>query len=193
MRKVLRDFENPIDNILIDIAELLSPIAYFFGLTPNILTTISVIFSGFTLYYLKELNFSMASYMYMISYYFDCWDGFFARKYKMYSKFGDLYDHIADIIKFSSVSYMLFSINYQKFLFYTPIMIIFALLFNINLGYQELYYDKSNESNFLEIIKKLCIIKDKNNKKSILQILQYTKWLGCGTFNLIFCLIIYFY
>jgi hypothetical protein len=128
----------------------------------------------------------------MISYYFDCWDGFFARKYKMYSKFGDLYDHIADVFKFTSVTYMLYSINYYKFIFYIPLIIILSILFNVHLGYQELYYDKQ-ESDVLGIIKRLCPIKDKNNKESILEILQYTRWFGCGTFNLIYCLIIYFY
>jgi phosphatidylglycerophosphate synthase len=192
MRKIEPEFDNPIDNILIDIAEILSPIAYFFWLTPNVLTTISIIFSGLTVYYLNEYNFGMASYMYMISYYFDCWDGFFARKYKMYSKFGDLYDHIADILKFTSISYMLFIINNSKFLFYCPFIVILSILFNIHLGYQELYYDKP-ESDVLGIIKKLCPIKDKNDKKAISQILKYTRWFGCGTFNLIFCFIIYFY
>ena len=50
MRKIAREFENPIDNILIDISQLLSPIAYFLGLTPNILTTFSIIFSGISFY-----------------------------------------------------------------------------------------------------------------------------------------------
>jgi hypothetical protein len=192
MRKIAREFENPIDNILIDIAQLLSPIAYFLRLTPNILTTISIIFSGITFYYIKEYNFHIASYMYMISYYFDCMDGFFARKYKMYSKFGDLYDHIADIFKFSSISYILFTINYNKFIVYSPIVFILSILFNIHLGYQELYYDK-DESYVLGLIKNICPIKDKNNKDEISNILKYTRWIGCGTFNLIFSIIIYNY
>jgi hypothetical protein len=192
MRKISRHFENPIDNILIDIAELLSPISYFLGLTPNILTTISIIFSGVSVYYLKERNFPSASYMYMIAYYFDCMDGFFARKYKMYSKFGDLYDHVADIFKFSSVTYMLYTINYEKFMFYAPCILISSILFNIHLGYQELYYDK-DESYVLGLIKKICPIKDKNDKKSIANILKYSRFVGCGTFNLIFCFIIYTY
>ena len=124
--------------------------------------------------------------MYMISYYFDCMDDFFARKYKMYSKFGDLYDHIADIFKFSSISYILFTINYNKFIVYSPIVFILSILFNIHLGYQELYYDKDE-------IKNICPIKDKNNKDEISNILKYTRWFGCGTFNLIFSIIIYYY
>lgn len=192
MRKIAREYENPMDNILIDIAQLLSPVAYFLGLTPNILTTISIIFSGLTVYNINKYNFHVASYMYMISYYFDCWDGFFARKYKMYSKFGDLYDHVADIFKFICILYSLFTINYNKFLFYSPFIFLFSILFNFHLGYQELYYDK-NESDILAIIKKLCPIKDKNDKESILKILKKTKWIGCGTFNLVFAIIIYIF
>ncbi len=192
MRKIEREYENPIDNILIDIAELLSPIAYFMKLTPNILTTISVIMTGICIYDLSIKNYGKASLMYMIAYYFDCWDGHFARKYKMYSKFGDYYDHFADVFKFSSVSYMLFNINHHKFIIYTPPVFVLSILFNIHLGYQELYYDKP-ESDTLKMTTYLCPIEDKNDKKSILDILKYTRWFGCGTFNLVFCLIIYFY
>ena len=192
MRKISRELENPIDNILIDIAELLSPIAYFLRLTPNILTTISIFFTIICIYYLNIHNFHNASYMYMISYYFDCMDGFYARKYKMYSKFGDLYDHIADLFKFISILYTLCKIDYIKFILYIPSLISLILFFNIHLGYQELYYGK-NESLFLSFSKKLCYIKNINDKEKLSNILKYTRWFGCGTFNLIFCLIIYYY
>ena len=85
MRKIERMYENPIDNILIDLADIASPYAYYIGLTPNILTTISIGFIGLTTYLLLRSNFIYASVFYMIAYFFDCMDGFFARKYKLYS------------------------------------------------------------------------------------------------------------
>ncbi len=192
MRKIAREYDNFIDNILIDICEVLSPIAYFLGLTPNILTTISVIFTGISTYYLYNYNYNIASLMYMIAYYFDCMDGYYARRYKMYSKFGDYYDHFADIFKFSSISFVLYKNNHDKFIMYIPFIFILAILFNIHIGYQELYYDKP-ESDILGLLTKICPIKDKNDKNELSNILQYTKWFGCGTFNLIFAIIIYLY
>ena len=196
MRKIAREYENPIDNILIDISEYLSPYAYYCRLTPNILTTISILFSGYTVYLLLNSNYFLASFMYLISYYFDCMDGYFARKYKMYSKFGDYYDHIADIFKFVSVLYTLFYINRVKFITFIPSVLLYFILFNIHLGYQEIYYDK-NDSDILNIVKNICLVtisnNNKNNKIIILNIMSYTRYFGCGTFNLIMMLFIIFY
>jgi len=194
MRKISREYENPIDNILIDISEYLSPYAYYFRLTPNILTTISILFSGYTVYLLLNSKYLLASFMYLVSYYFDCMDGHFARKYKMYSKFGDYYDHIADIFKFVSILCTLFYINSVKFLTFIPTILFYLILFNIHLGYQEIYYNK-NESDILNILKQLCSIpiRNKNDKITILNIMSYTKYFGCGTFNLIMMLFIIYY
>ena len=116
------------------------------------------------------------------------------RKYKMYSKFGDYYDHIADIFKFVSVLYTLFYINYVKFLTFIPSILFYFILFNIHLGYQEIYYDK-NDSDILNIVKNICLItiSNKDNKITILHIMSYTRYFGCGTFNLIMMLFIIFY
>jgi len=195
MRKISRIYENPIDNILIDISEYLSPYAYYCGLTPNILTTISILFSGYTIYLLLNSNYLLASFMFLISYYFDCMDGHFARKYKMYSKFGDYYDHIADIFKFVSVLYTLFYINYVKFFTFIPSILFYFVLFNIHLGYQEIYYDK-NDSDILNIVKNICLLtinNNKDNKITILNIMSYTRYFGCGTFNIIMMLFIIYY
>lgn len=192
MRKIEHIYENPLDNILIEISDFLSPYAYRLGLTPNILTTISILFAGITVYLLFNKYYMLASFMYLVSYYFDCMDGFFARKYKMYSKFGDYYDHIADITKVTFIFFTLYYINSKKFFTFLPLIIIFGILFNIHIGCQELYYDK-NESDVLNIFKKICPVRNKNDKNEILNAMTYTRYVGCGTFNLLIIILIIYY
>jgi hypothetical protein len=49
-RKINRINENPIDNILIDICEFISPVIYKLKITPNMITTIGVFFNILSLY-----------------------------------------------------------------------------------------------------------------------------------------------
>jgi phosphatidylglycerophosphate synthase len=192
MRKVESTYENPLDNILYYISEYTSPYAYSLNLTPNILTTISIIFVVICVYLLLNKRYYLASLMYLIAYYFDCMDGFFARKYKMYSKFGDYYDHISDIFKNISVLYTLYYINSKKFFYYIPIIILSTILYNIHLGCQEIYYGK-NESETLSILKKICPIKNKEDKQSAANVMIYTRFFASGTNILLMMIFIIYY
>ena len=115
MRKIKCESENPLDNILLNICEYMCPYAYKYKFTPNILTTISIIFSMICALLLLYSQYYIAAFMYLISYYFDCMDGHYARKYKMITKFGDYYDHIADVIKIILILYILYHIDSIKF------------------------------------------------------------------------------
>ena len=56
---------------------------------------------------------------YLISYSFDCIDGHIARKYKMFSKYGDIYDHVSDAFKFALIFITLIYIDFCLiFLYY---------------------------------------------------------------------------
>ena len=92
-RKIPEELENPIDNILIELAEKLNPYFYKLGFNPNGVTTLSLIFGILScyFYYLKYYLFSSISMF--ISYFFDVMDGNFARRYNMQTQFGDYYDH----------------------------------------------------------------------------------------------------
>lgn len=91
-------YENFIDIQLYKLADQLNPFFYEMGFTPNGITTISALFIlGFFYYYKKGL-YVEGSICYFISYFFDCMDGSYARRYKMTSKFGEYYDHIKDVI-----------------------------------------------------------------------------------------------
>lgn len=174
MRKIPCKYENPIDNILISICEYTCPFAYKLGLTPNILTTISILFCGICIVFLCKLYYLTAALFFFISYYFDCMDGHFARKYNQTTKFGDYYDHFADITKISSVLYTLFTINSIYFWKYIPYIGILFTLSGIHIGCQEIYYNKP-ESPSLSILQNMCPI----NKNSY--IMQFTRFFGVGT------------
>ena len=116
MRKIERENENFIDNILIDICDLISEPVHKLGLTPNMITTLSLIFGLATAYVLYKKMYLVACLLWAISYFFDCLDGFIARKYKQYTKFGDYYDHVSDIVQASVVFYILWFNNHKKFL-----------------------------------------------------------------------------
>ena len=190
--KIPSECENPFDVLLYNIADKLSPYAKEIGLTPNLITTLSNIFGLITIILLLKSYYIIAVFTYIISYFFDCMDGHMARKYKMYSKYGDLYDHVSDIIRTLLISMTLIYIDYKKFLIILPFAILLFIGINVQLGCQELYYDK-NDSASLSITKKLCPVQNINDKESLINIMKYTKYFGTGTFNLYACLIFLYY
>ena len=192
MRKIKCDCENPLDNILINISDYMCPYAKKYGFTPNILTTISLIFCGISALLLLNSNYLLAAFIYLISYYFDCMDGHFARKYDMVTKFGDYYDHFSDLTKVLLILYVLYYIDYKKFFIIIPFIVLFMFLSFIHLGCQELYYD-TLESGTLSALKNLCPIYDKNDKTSIINTLGITRYVGTGTFTVCIILTIIFY
>ena len=99
-RKIEEKYENPFDNIIIDFAEKINPIFKKFNFTPNMLTTLSLIFGILSPYFIYIKYYNLAAFFYLLSYMFDCFDGNYARKYNMVTDFGDLYDHIGDLFKY---------------------------------------------------------------------------------------------
>ena len=186
MRKISQNIENPFDNVIIKICEKTAPLFRCMNLSPNGLTTLSVIFG---LLSFKSImfhdNFKLASLLLLVAYYFDCLDGYYARKYKMETYIGDYYDHFSDIIK---IALILFAIYYKRPDVFTSsniiIFLIFIYLMMTHIGCQEknVITNLPTLSPSLTILKKLC-----NNKNNI----KYTKYFGTGTFILVICVFIF--
>jgi phosphatidylglycerophosphate synthase len=187
VNKIADIYECPLDIYLLKFIDTHLDIYYKKGLTPNMVTTIGIIFGLLSMYNIFNSNFKTASFLLLCAYYFDCVDGKLARKYDMKTKFGDYYDHFGDIFKIIIVLYALYKTNPEKLknIMLIIIFLIFGML--IHLGYQEIIYNK-NESPTLNFSKKLIEF-DKNPEKTI----QYTRYLGCGTFILVICIIIFFW
>lgn len=183
MRKINESIENPIDNYLINVADHLSPYFKKINMTPNNITTLSLITGLISAYLIYKEHYISAGIIFFISYFFDCMDGFYARKYKQVSKFGDIYDHVKDVIIFVlTVIIVSTKTEYKKILCLIIGILTFIAL--IHLGCQERIYQK-NESGTLEFTKKLCPQKD---------FIYITRYFGSGTlitvvsFLIAFCL-----
>ena len=119
-----------------------------------------------------------------LSYFFDCFDGHFARTYNMVTTFGDYYDHISDTSKIILLLYFIY-INYtSKFFIILPIILVSLLFTLIHMSCQELYY--GGYADTLSLLKYFCI----TDKKNVNSVLKITKYFGCGTFYLVMILCI---
>jgi phosphatidylglycerophosphate synthase len=186
MRKIPKSSENPLDNINIDLIDPLCPLFKKLGFTPNGITTLSLIFGVLSIVALYHHKVVLFGILYYVSYLFDVMDGHYARKYKMTSKFGDIYDHIKDVTVIAGVFTVLF-LRYQvprrvKIIFIS-IIVVLSILMTAQLGCQEKLYPKE-ESASLSFSKNLCV---GNPSETI----KFTRWFGCGTWVvfLIFCII----
>jgi phosphatidylglycerophosphate synthase len=187
MRKLSSEYDNFIDNIFIDGAEVISPYFYKLHFSPNDITTLSLITGLMCVSLFMQQQYVLAGVLYMISYFFDCMDGFYARKYKMTSDIGDLYDHFKDYLIFGILFYLLYQHhkNSQHKYIYLAILIVFILLCGMHFGCQEIYYDKLTATT--QIYKMACPVK---NKDTVTNALKYTKYFGCGTLTLFFSVFI---
>ncbi len=185
VNKIPSEFENPVDVQLLNLVDTQLDFYKSLCLTPNMLTTFSLIAGVYAAYLIYNGDFVIASILYIVAYYFDCADGKFARKFNMITKFGDYYDHISDVIKLILTVYALYITNAKYFSYLIIIAPLLVLLLCIHMGYQEVIYDQ-DESGSLSVLKKL-VEKDKNPERTI----QYSKYFGCGSINLIVAIIIF--
>jgi phosphatidylglycerophosphate synthase len=184
MRKIAQNIENPFDNIFIGIFEDMSEFYKKLNFTPNMLTTLSLFFGLACCYLLYKGNNTLAMIFWIIAYFYDCADGYFARKYKMTTKFGDVYDHISDTTKIVLLLYVMYNVNKNTFKTTLPIIITFSMLSLVHLGCQEKIYNNNDESVTINKLKILC-----PNSKYI----KFTKYFGTGTLTMAVAYLIYNY
>lgn len=183
MKKIPSEMDNPIDNILIEICEFLCPYFYKTGHNPNMITTYSLIFGLLAVYCIYKHYAAGFVICYILSYFFDCLDGHYARKYNMTTRAGDLYDHIKDTVVFVLIIVAIYII-YGKAITFPYLLVVGAVLFlcAAHLGcqqkqkLQEVVDSQKAETELLDNCKVLC-----NNKDMI----YYTRWVGMGTMNLV--------
>ena len=190
INKLPKEYENPIDYIVYTyLCEYTAFIFYNFGITPNMITTLSLITGLLSTVYIESNNYVISILLLWISYYFDCLDGHVARKYKQCSPFGCYYDHIKDNI---TMVYIIYTLSYKlqtmsQLIFFYSSILLFSFGLAIQLGMQEIYSKNENKSSSLSILMMLC-------KNSLWEFpesfLNYTKYLGCGTFYVLITTII---
>lgn len=166
--------ECPVDICFISIAEFLCPYFKKMNMTPNIITTFSLITGIFSGYFLYKNNIVLSAILFAISYLLDCTDGHFARKYQMQTKFGDYYDHFADIFKVILILSILYTKINKKYrvVYFSTVFVLFCFLLS-HMGCQEILTDNT-DSESLHFCKNMC-------KLEYHKILRF---FGCGTFML---------
>ena len=180
MSKLPVELECPGDIVFNKIVYVISPVFYSIGITPNGITTLSLVFGISSSYMVYQQDFFGGSITYIVAYTFDCLDGYNARKYKQTSKFGDYYDHFSDIFKFYLMIYSLYLVDSTILLWFTPPLIIGAWLMSSFLGCQEVYYNKRDESTFLGGL----IFSSQMTQPDSIQYLKWFRHFGPGNYTL---------
>lgn len=185
-RKIPRDLDNPFDNILIDIVEWMNPYFKRLHFTPNGITTLSLIFGIiFNIAFYKNY-YIFAALSILISYYFDCMDGNYARTYDMQSRFGDFYDHIKDWTVFIIFIIIFFTKTTSlKFKLICIIVLIIVCLGTIlHTGCTEEYIRKKRKN----IVNSIAL--DSVSFCPNMETMRWTKYFGCGTLNITIAVIV---
>jgi phosphatidylglycerophosphate synthase len=186
VNKLPSEIDNYIDGILYKFIDSHIQIYKKLGFTPNTLTTFALITGYITAYLITQKKFYLAGFTFFLSYYFDCADGKFARKYNMVTIFGDYYDHFSDVTKVCLILFALYKTNAIKFKKIIIIIILLFILAMYHMGCQQcLYKSEVTESPTLDIFK--------STEESCIKNVNYTKYFGFGTFNFVLLLIIVFW
>ena len=133
MRKCKREWENPIDNVLIDLCECVCPFLHSVGWTPNLITLVGLIVSLYSVVCLCTGRVYWFAVLFLLGYWFDCLDGHFARKYKMETTVGDYFDHIRDIVVFILVVVVMLYRYADLILKPSPLAVLFWSIWGIYL------------------------------------------------------------
>lgn len=182
-RKIPPNLDNPVDSVILDIVEFIKfPRPGIF--TPNMLTSLSFLFGLLSCYLVYMYRFVLGAMSYSLSYFFDCADGYVARKYNMVSVFGDIYDHTTDIIVELILFCVLYLLNPGLFVQFVPAIILLFYLMRLHFSFQEKYTSAPKSLFLNELSIYNPFLYDEIPKTEIAAYMRYTRYFGSGTFNL---------
>lgn len=182
MRKLPRELENPLDNVIIYLCGPMTDFFHKLDMTPNDITTLSLITGILSIVFLYKGLPIISVCFYFFSYVFDCADGYHARKYKMVSSGGDLYDHIKDWTVNITYAIVLYKRNKDtltrpQWIVVLCITIFLIVMQSFYFAAQERYYDKLDDIPSMAWLGALV-----KTKKDAINVLKVTRYFGCGTF-----------
>ena len=173
-RKIPREFENPIDDVLIDWADRLCGVLRATNHTPNMITTYSFVSALAAMWALWKGHIGWFAGLWALQYFWDCVDGHYARKYNMSSKFGDLYDHVTDLVSALGLGLVVISKYRPGFWMYVLIAALGIPVF-VHAGCQQKVHEQEQaEKESMDAFKNMC--KDPSW-------IRWTRFLGFGTFQ----------
>lgn len=194
--KVHESIEDPLSNVFYNISDKIAPALKYIDITPNQITTIrfSLLLLAI-LYCIPRKMYKIASVLYILSYFGDCLDGLYSRKYNMVTSFGDYYDHIADYISMVLTFYILYSTVNSSHKWIVHLLVIMILLSLIQIGCQERYIDMmklSIDYTSPSISKVTCLCPQSIVKDTDVEyLMEYTRLFGAGTAQLFITILIW--
>ena len=121
-------------------------------------------------------NIEWFGFLWALQYFWDCVDGHFARKYKMVTQFGDMYDHITDIVGTLGLAFIVYT-KYHPGAWTYILIGVLAILMGIHTGCQQKVYNQQPQD------------QDQESMDSFRNMCQDTSWIrwtrffGFGTFQ----------
>lgn len=191
-------YENPLDILFYKIGDVISPIFYALNLTANHLTIIGLLLGLISLYYLYINNLKLFGLLWVLSFFFDCIDGGYARKYKMVSEYGDMLDTVSDYIKIILLIFVIYKKYNLKQILYKKkehVLIIILLLINgyFQVGCLEAINPtsiKNSKYTLSHSNANKCLF---NNKKHIEMFLKIGRYFGNGVLAVLIVVYLYYF
>jgi phosphatidylglycerophosphate synthase len=186
--KLPKYYDDPVDIFYKQYIDVINPYFKEAGMTPNMITTLSLLFGLLTCYLYYKSYYVSAALFYIVSYFFDVMDGYFARIYDMGSVFGSYYDSISD----NAVAFLLLILFYNNIKLQPGVkvaMLFIIAIYVIGTAYhmscQEKYVKKTNKKYVSEGLVFLDNIKCSNFEN-----MRFSRFFGSGVTNLVISIII---
>lgn len=181
-------YDDPVDIFYKKYIDIINPHFKAAGMTPNMITSISLAFGLLACYLYYKSYYISAALAYIVSYFFDTMDGYFARIYDMGSVFGSYYDSISD----NAVVLLLFILFYKNQnisglvkLAIVLVLVIYGFGTAYHMSCQEKYVKKTNEKHLSEGLAFLDKIQCSDSEN-----MRYSRFFGTGVTTLVISLII---
>lgn len=187
-RKIPQKYDNPIDNVMLNIADTVAPVFKTMNYTANGITTLSTIFSTAALYHLYNHDMTPFTIYLLLAYFCDDMDGFYARKYNMVSEGGDKYDHYKDLVVGIVSIYILYKqYNICDFPILILVFCVMGVLGTMFIGCQENLTESKNRSDTLSFAN--FVTPEKENCRSYM---KYLRYFGPGSLIIVFILVAWY-
>ena len=184
-------YDDPVDIFYKKYIDIINPHFKEAGMTPNMITTISLVFGLLACYLYYKSYYISAALSYIVSYFFDTMDGYFARIYDMGSVFGSYYDSVSDNV----VVLILLILFYKtpKISVHVKLTIILVLaLYGFGTVYhmscQEKYVKNTNEKHLSDGLAFLDKV-----KCSDFENMRYSRFFGPGVTTLVIAILMGFH
>lgn len=186
--KLPEHYDDPVDIFYKKYIDVINPHFKEAGMTPNRITTLSLLFGLLTCYLYYKSYYVSAGLSYIVSYFFDVMDGYFARIYDMGSVFGSYYDSISDnavVLILLILFYKNPNLQFKYKIIIFMVLAVYGIGTVYHMSCQEKYVKETNEKHVSEGLSFLDNIKCVHFEN-----MKYTRIFGTGVTTFVMSIII---